>query len=214
MNIHDFIKGQKINTLVEIGAHFGEDTRIFRQSHPAARIVAFEPDPRNIAMINKLGVNSMCELYPVALSNINGQAVFHLSSGHLSDHPDKMHRDNPYSSSSSLKKPTGHLTVAPAVKFVEDTVVSCIRLDDFAPLKNTPIDFMWVDVQGAEDLVFGGATETLKRTRFVYTEYATGLYEGQLSRAQILDLFGTRWAIVHDFGDGINGDILLKNMWS
>jgi hypothetical protein len=67
---------------------------------------------------------------------------------------------------------------------------------------------MWVDVQGAEDLVFSGAKETLKRTRYVYTEYSNvELYENQLNLNQLLKLFGDSWEIVHDFG----GDVLLKN---
>jgi hypothetical protein len=84
-----------------------------------------------------------------------------------------------------------------------------MRLDDVESLAETTIDFIWVDVQGAEDLVFSGATGVLSRTRYVYTEYATGLYEGQLNRDQLLRMFGTRWSIVHDFG----GDILLKNLY-
>jgi hypothetical protein len=86
-------------------------------------------------------------------------------------------------------------------------MVTCVRLDDVSSLKDSIIDFMWVDVQGAEDIVFAGARETLKRTRYVYTEYATGLYEGQLNRSQILAVFGPKWSVVHDFG----GDILLQN---
>jgi hypothetical protein len=67
---------------------------------------------------------------------------------------------------------------------------------------------MWVDVQGAEDLVFSGAKETLKNTRYVYTEYSNiELYIGQLTRDQILKLFGSDWKILHDFG----GDVLLHN---
>jgi FkbM family methyltransferase len=212
MDIHEFIRKLNVKTLVEIGAHFAEDTVIFRASHPTARIVAFEPDPRNIALIRTLGRDTLCELYPLALSNSNGQQTFHLSSGYLSGHPDKMHRDNPYSSSSSLKKPTAYLgQILPELKFEKDTTVDCVRLDDFAPLTDTTIDFIWADVQGAEDLVFGGATETLKRTRFVYTEYATGLYDGQLNKAQLLALFGKDWVVVHDYGNGHDGDILLKN---
>lgn len=211
MDIHSFIRAQHINTLVEIGAHWGDDTRIFRKSHPNARIIAFEPDPRNIAVLRKNAVDQICELYQYALSNTNGKQIFHLSSGYVWYHPDKVIRESPYSCSSSLKRPTEHLVVAPAVKFVEDILVDCVRLDDFVPLKDNPIDFIWADVQGAEDLVFSGAIDTLKRTRFVYTEYATNLYDGQLSRDQLIKLFGDDWSLIYDFGDGINGDILLKN---
>ena len=87
-------------------------------------------------------------------------------------------------------------------------MVECRRLDDIESLKSSTVDFMWVDVQGAEDIVFSGGANTLTRTRYVHTEYATDLYEGQLNREQVLALFGPNWSIVHDFG----GDLLLKNM--
>lgn len=212
MDIHSFIRSLDVKTLVEVGAHFGDDTRIFRTSHPGARIVSFEPDPRNIAFLRNHGVDRLCELYPYALSNTTGQQIFHLSSGYVYYHSDAVVRENPYSCSSSLKRPTPHLGErCPDVKFEEDVIVDCVRLDDFEPLKDTTIDFIWADVQGAEDLVFGGATETLKRTRFVFTEYATGLYESQLRRDEILQLFGDSWTLIHDFGNGVDGDILLKN---
>ena len=42
MEIHEFIRKLNVKTLVEIGAHFAEDTVVFRASHPTAHIVAFE----------------------------------------------------------------------------------------------------------------------------------------------------------------------------
>ena len=208
MDIYTFIKNLNPGTLVEIGAHFGEDTRIFRNMLPNARIVAFEPDPRNIKIIRETGVDRTCEFYPVALSDKNEVRPFYMSSGDASLNPDKQHRENDWSSSSSLKRPTGHLELHKWITFPNTSEVECIRLDDVASLKNTVIDFMWVDVQGAEDIVFSGAKDTLTRTRYVHTEYATDLYEGQLNREQVLAMFGPTWAVVNDFG----GDLLLKNM--
>jgi hypothetical protein len=67
---------------------------------------------------------------------------------------------------------------------------------------------MWVDVQGAEDIVFSGAKETLLRTHYVYTEYCnTELYKDQLTLAKLLELFGSNSKVIHDFG----GDVLLEN---
>ena len=207
MNIYDFIRNLNPKTMVEIGMHFGEDTRKFREMLPNVRIVGFEPDPRNVKFILERGIHMMCEFHPVALSNANEEREFYMSSGTAPTFIDSDHNGNDWSSSSSLKKPTGHLAVHPWCTFPNKAMVTCVRLDDVSSLKDSIIDFMWVDVQGAEDIVFAGARETLKRTRYVYTEYATGLYEGQLNRGQILALFGPRWSVVHDFG----GDILLQN---
>ena len=207
MDIYEFIRRLNVNTFVEIGVHFGEDTKKFRAMHPNAHIVGFEPDPRNVNIIRDTGIDKICEFHPVALSNVNEVRKFHMSSGKVPIFIDHQHNTHDWTSSSSLKRPTGHLAVHSWCKFPLACYVNCVRLDDVASLKDKTIDFIWVDVQGAEDVVFSGAKDTLSRTRYVYTEYGTNLYEGQINREQLIALFGPNWSIVHDFG----GDILLQN---
>lgn len=209
MDIKFFIKEQPIKTFVEIGCHFGTDTEEFKEMHPTARIVCFEPDPRNIKVLKERGIDKICELHPLALSDTNGSSIFYLSSGDAVGKPvEKILQQHDWSCSSSLKKPTGHLSMHPWISFDTKVNVETRRLDDIESLKNTKIDFMWVDVQGAEDLVFSGAKETLKNTQYLYTEYSNyELYETQLNKSLILSLIGSEWEVIHDFG----GDILLKN---
>jgi FkbM family methyltransferase len=208
IEIKEFIKNLDINVFVEVGCHNGDDTKTFREMHPNSRILCFEPDPRNLLTLEKNNIKEIAEIYPFALSNQNGNAMFFQSNGIVPD-PLLAYKFGDWSLSSSLKMPTGHLQVHPWCKFENNIIVQTIRFDDFKPLKNTGIDFMWVDVQGAEDLVFSGATETLKRTRYLYTEYSNAqMYQSQLTRDQIVNLLGPNWLIVHDFG----GDILLKNI--
>jgi FkbM family methyltransferase len=208
MNIKEFIQSLPIETLVEVGCHFGTDTEDFRRMHPNARIICFEPDPRNINMLKTRNIDKVAEIYPYALSNQNGTAIFYQSSGVCPDRS-LANRFGDWSLSSSLKMPTGHLYEHPWCMFPNKVEVQTIRLDDFDVLQNCIIDFMWVDVQGAEDLVFSGAKETLKRTKYVYTEYCnTELYKDQLNLQKLLDLFGNNWIVVHNFG----GDVLLKNI--
>jgi FkbM family methyltransferase len=209
VDIKQVIQDLKIETFVEIGMHFGTDTADFRKMHPHARIVSFEPDPRNIAMIKKLGNDKLCELYEFAISDTNEPMDFYLSSGNSTGLlNDSLLNENDWSCSSSLKKPTGHLIQHKWVTFPSKVKVNCTKLDDFVPLKNTKIDFMWVDVQGAEDLVFSCAQETLKNTHYVYTEYSNQeLYEKQLNLQGVLNLF-PGFKVLHDYG----GDVLLENM--
>jgi FkbM family methyltransferase len=209
MEIKQFIRSLDIKVFVEIGMHFGIDTEDFRRMHPLARIVCFEPDPRNISVIKKLGRDKICELYELALSNTNNPMQFYLSSGNTrGKFSEKILLENDWSCSSSLKKPTGHLRLHRWITFPTSVNVNCSKLDDFQPLKNTRIDFMWVDVQGAEDLVFSCAQETLKNTHYVYTEYSNKqLYEGQLNLQEILKLF-PGYKVIYDFG----GDVLLENI--
>jgi FkbM family methyltransferase len=207
MDIYRFLRELAPKVLIEIGVHFGEDTRKFREMFPTAHIVGFEPDPRNIAIIRDTGIDRLCEFHPVALSDRNEVRTFYMSSGKATHDTDRQHLENDWSSSSSLKRPTGHLDLHKWITFPTTAQVECMRLDDVPTLKGETVDFMWVDVQGAEDIVFSGAKDVLSRTRYVYTEYATDLYEGQLNRDQLLALFGPAWGVIHDFG----GDILLKN---
>jgi hypothetical protein len=66
-----------------------------------------------------------------------------------------------------------------------------------------------MDVQGAEELVFQGGQDTLKRVRYLYTEYCNQqLYEGQLNLSQLLSILGASWKVIYDYG----GDILLQNI--
>jgi FkbM family methyltransferase len=207
MDIKQFIKNLDIKVFVEIGMHFGIDTVEFRRMHPQARIVSFEPDPRNIQKIKELGRNKICELYELALSNTNEPMDFYLSSGRCKG-LGQLLDSNDWSCSSSLKKPTGHLSLHRWITFPSSVKVHCCKLDDFEPLKHTKIDFMWVDVQGAEDLVFSCAQQTLRNTRYVYTEYCNQqLYEGQLNLQGVLKLF-PGFKVLIDYG----GDVLLENV--
>ena len=75
------------------------------------------------------------------------------------------------------------------------------------------VDFIWADVQGAEaDLVLGGR-ETLKRTRFFYTEYSNReLYEGQADLGQLLAMLPD-FELVHRYQGEVHqyqGDVLLR----
>lgn len=205
MDIYRFLRDLNPKVMLEIGVHFGEDTRKFREMLPNARIVGFEPDPRNIQIIRNTGIDKICEFHPIALSDKNEIRTFYMSSGKATHQTDRQHLENDWSSSSSLKKPTGHLDLHKWITFPQTAHVPCMRLDDIPTLKEGIIDFIWADVQGAEDLVFSGAKDVLSRTRYVYTEYATDLYEGQLNRDQLLALFGPTWNVVYDFG----GDILI-----
>lgn len=209
MNILQHIESINPKIFIEIGAHFGIETRKFRHMLPDATIIAFEPDPRNIEVLKSEGIDEICILEELAASNQTGETEFYLSSGDCKNWAtDPILRNNDWSASSSLKKPKGHLNFHRWITFDESVKVKTIRLDDYDRLKNETIDFIWMDVQGAEDLVFEGAKETLKRTRYIYTEYNNSeMYEGQLNLQQIQERLGSDWEIIQIYSD----DVLLKN---
>ena len=65
--------------IIEIGAHYGEDTLRFLEIFPNAKIHCFEPDDRNINIFNQMVNDDRVVLYQSALSNQNGKARFYKS---------------------------------------------------------------------------------------------------------------------------------------
>jgi hypothetical protein len=86
--------------------------------------------------------------------------------------------------------------------------VQTMRLDTFcAEQKIRRIDFIWADVQGAEADLIAGATESLKFTRLLYTEYNENeMYEGQMGLRKLVGLLPDFDVLVR-FPD----DVLLRN---
>ena len=159
--------------IVEIGAHYGEDSIALLKAFPNATLHIFEADPRCIV---KLQENVKCTVHECAISDKNGLVDWYQSGGKVG-HFENCYETDDWDESSSLLKPTGHLQIFPFIKFNKVIKVQSCTLDSFL-FKS--IDLIWMDVQGAEHLVFEGAKETLKRTRYIHTEYSeTEYYEGQ-----------------------------------
>jgi FkbM family methyltransferase len=195
---------------VEIGAARGEDTekivRTIVDNHPGPgkfEYYAFEPDPRNIESIKRSDIRFCVNLLQAAVGDANCRAVFNQSGG-----------TNPafgyeHTLSGSLKKPVEHLQAHPWCKFEQQTDVRVVTLDDFYDLYSlSHIDFIWCDVQGAEDLVLKGAQSALLRTHYFYTEYYNNqMYSGQINAREIFDRLPGKWRVVEQWPN----DILFEN---
>lgn len=189
-------------TILEIGCNDGTDTLRFLEAMPGARIYCFEPDPRAIARFRETVNDNRVVLTTLALGDHTGFAKFHGSSGI----PPEKSRNAPSAShycalpewdlSGSISKPTGHLQRSSWVTFPEDRTieVGITTLDDWLLYHTdiTKIDFVWMDVQGAEHKVIQGAFEGLSIIRYLYTEYCDKpLYEGQVPLAEIQKMLPT-----------------------
>jgi hypothetical protein len=96
--------------------------------------------------------------------------------------------------SSSLLLPKKHLERHPWVTFERTCQVPTIRLDTWAArfIPDRIVDFIWMDVQGAEHLVISGGGATFARTRFCYFEYYNiEMYAGQRTLREILKALKT-----------------------
>ncbi len=173
---------QPIHTIVEIGAANGEDTVAYAHRFPKAQIHAFEPLPSNCkllaAAVQAAGVKHRVGIYSTALSNKAGATDFWLSGGTTPS------GEKDWAYSNSLLPPKEHLKIFPWCTF-EATRVETQRLDQLLTA-GTIIDFMHIDVQGAELLVLEGAGSLLATTKSIWLEVShQEIYKGQPLAADV-----------------------------
>lgn len=195
--------------IADIGACDGLSTIIYANLFPNARLIAFEPIIENyndmICNLNEYGVaNRMMYTMPVALGDKNSITQMWRSHG---DAPgvDGWETGN---KSSSLLRPTGHLESHKWCEFTKDVTVPVHRIDDMK--LGTVIDFVHMDVQGAELIVLNGGINTFSKTTAIWVEVSTKeLYEGQPLKHDIqiwMDHHGFR--CIKDTCDRKYGDML------
>ncbi len=135
--------------VVDVGANIGVLTDLFaRWVGPSGRVIAIEPEPINIAALQRRMKRSdlakIVQIVPAAASDCNGRALLRITPHHAGDH---------------------HLVAAD--NSAGDTIeVDRITLDSLlnAHNKRCP-SLLKIDVQGAELPVLRGAQETLSRCR-------------------------------------------------
>ena len=194
--------GKPDPVILEIGCNDGTDTLALLRAMPQAAIYCFEPDARAIARFKKLlGSNlEKVRLFEVAVSDRTGQIKFHSSGGG--------DRSEGWDLSGSIRRPKNHLKEYAWIKFEKTVDVNTCRLDDWCAANGVDhVDFIWMDVQGAEGDVIAGAPKILQKTRFLYTEYSNyELYEGQLPLKPLLALLPSFEVVTR-----YPGDVLLRN---
>ena len=215
------IIGYDIKSIVEVGAHFGEDTLRFFYFFPDAKIYSFEADPRNYQIMKKLIKNDNCEIYDYAVCDRDYETLkFYQSYNKTHDdffkpkkynfisYDDFLDLNLNGSGSSSLKKSNRKDLVES-----HEIEVKTITLDSWSKDYNVNnIDLIWIDVQGAEKEVILGSKKILTKTKYVFIEYGETSYEGAMSRLETIELFyELNFKLMHDFSDSqTNGDLLFE----
>lgn len=157
--------------ILDIGANHGKFSKHFAKLYGGSCTVwSFEPLPYNQSLLRQIvGGYKNVRIFDVALSDKAGTADFYVplrpskrispGAGHLGDEAHKDHFGT------ATAHDVGRISVA------TDT------LDNVAKRENLQrLDFIKIDVQGAERLVFTGGRETLARFKpAVYCEITPGL---------------------------------------
>jgi FkbM family methyltransferase len=185
--------------ILEIGCADGIDTLEFISTFNDLpfKLFCFEPDPRNIEEFKKRIDDSRVLLYEIAIGDKDGLTTFNQSSTIYS---------------SSLKNPNieNIQKTWPMINFENSFDVNVTTIDSFIKDNSIEIvDFIWADVQGAEDLMIsGGKNSLIDKVRYMYTEYSNvEYYENEPGLNKIIELMGDNWEVVQVF----TADVLLKN---
>lgn len=181
--------------IIEIGAYDGKDTRNFLGVFPRSKVFSFEPDPRNIKRIKELSENQSTlwgcgdryKLIEEAIGNVDGPTIFYESHGVPTWLKETTITD--WSGSGSLNKPKGHLNAHPDIPFGKGISIFGRRLDTFIEQEGIKdIDLIWADVNGAERKFLEGAKETLKRTKYLYSECTGNAWEDGVYEQELVEL--------------------------
>jgi FkbM family methyltransferase len=198
--------------IIEAGACEGEDSIRYARLFPSSQIYAFEPLPGNIEIakenFKKYNIQNIT-LIEKALSDKNGSAQFFVSGGNP---PGTTGEDWDYGNkSSSLLYPTRHTEILEFIKFDQTIIVGTITLDGFCKEnKIAGIDFIHMDVQGAEAMVLKGAVNSLLFTKAIWLEVSTiDLYKDQALAEEIeVFMYSNGFIMIKDCLYGISGDRL------
>jgi len=136
------------DTILDIGANIGYYTLLFaKMAGPDGKVIAFEPEPKNFDLLSKnVTINgySNVTLVQKAVSNETGEIDLCI----FEDNP-KAHRIfNPQHNRPSIK-------------------VDVVKLDDYFSNKEEKIDFIKLDVEGAELLALKGMSGLISRQKQV-----------------------------------------------
>jgi FkbM family methyltransferase len=139
-------------TVIDMGAHGGQFSKLFAVMAPRGRVYAFEPSAyARSVMIPALSVNRIANvtLVPLGLSDRPGELVLH----------------TPIKRRGGLGYGTAHLGGEASGAGVDQTV-RLVTLDAFAREYGlTRLDFIKADIEGWELRALTGGEETLRRHR-------------------------------------------------
>ena len=202
--------------IFDVGACEGEESVRYSRLFPRAQILAFEPLPANQTLVranfDRYRV-STAELIPLALSDRSGEATFHVSSGR----PPREFASadwNYGNKSSSLLPPANSAPMYGWIEFKETVTVTTETLDRVCAERGIGrIDFLHMDVQGAEHLVLAGAAKMLPRIASLWLEVSDReLYRDQKLRGEIQQLLCQQgFALAFEVRREIEGDQFYVN---
>jgi len=185
-HLHRFldIDLHKIRRCCIVGTKYGFEIEPFLARYPEIIIDAFECSPRWLHHLQIFKDNPRVNVIPKAVSSNSGTSIFF--------------ETNLEGNGSLLKIGTLHRKWYGSKQTEEYNVVTT-TLDEY--YKNSLIDLLWIDVQGAEKLVLLGASNILKTVKAVFIEVTQepDFYEGSTTFKEVSEMLeqsGLRLALL------------------
>jgi FkbM family methyltransferase len=169
----DLLKILRPHLICDIGSMDGGHSAFFRNASPASRIIAFEANPYNYMAGVRAGRTAeyRVEWEHLAISDVDDVIAFNVLPHSIDISGDLWKKGG----SSILHRKIGDFEE-------QSVVVPCRCLDSFLlerGLLHTG-KALWIDVEGAADLVLKGAEEALKSTLMIHVEVESAeLFAGQ-----------------------------------
>ncbi len=202
--------------IFDIGSCEGEDSIKYSRLFPNSRIYSFEALPENQkkikSNIKKYSATNI-NLFSIALSDKQGFSDFHISSGQPPHD-----KNNPYwdygNKSSSLLEPDDEYRKHKWLKFNETIKVQTDTVENICKQNNIKgIDFIHMDVQGAELKVLKGTKNIINSIKVIWLEVEKiSLYKNQPLSVDVENFFNANNFIkIKDATNKVSGDQLYIN---
>lgn len=171
--IKDKIDFNEIKTILDIGSRDGCQSLELNRWFPHAKIYAFEPVNENYKFtVDNVSSIENIKALPYAINSYNGKTKFYeVYNGNVG--------------ASSLLQTTNHWRSSDWDQ--KETEVECIVLADWlTENKIDSVDLIWMDVQGAENIVLDSLKEYLHNVKIIATEVGLQeLYHGSTSKQSL-----------------------------
>lgn len=166
--------------ILDCGANIGMSVLYFKHQYPDARVIAFEPDPTIVPYleenVRRNGLNDVT-IVRAALAEQNGQIT--------------LHSDGRYGSTIMTNSDDAASTESQRYD------VRTVRLRDYL---DQPVDFLKMNIEGAEWPVLADSAERLRNIRSMVVEYhhVPGWPRTLHKILELLDRQGFAY-LIHDF---------------
>ena len=177
------LKTRNVNPtgFIDAGAHFGETNDIIRAGYPGTRVISFEANPNCEPILSKKGIEFIIGL-------LGKETVERV--------PFWINPDDIVSTGCSIhKEKTRYFEKAYTID------LPMYRLDEVIPIE-AKLNFLKIDVQGAELDVLDGAAKLLPAIDWIYLEVSfVSLNEGAPLFGEVFDYLRLKGYLIDDMCD-------------